>query len=279
MSYNQALVLLSRLVCVPKCAGCGERLAPISKRDNLSYGKVCMCGKCMEAWQRAKTEMCHTCFKPAGECTCTSWTKKIKQPFVPSLFFYHQDRSRVQNRVLFSAKTKRYPELFDFLSCELAPTVNKLLTEQGIDVNDCIITWIPRKPRAIRTYGHDQAKMLALALAKRLNLKLAVALTERRGGKEQKKLEKSARAKNTEQSVFLKTRFTSHEKKMIREAFPELEKPTVRALVEGKTVIVVDDIITTGASMRRAILLLEPERPSRVLTVCVARSEIKSKSK
>ena len=279
MYSNNFSVIFSRLICVPKCAGCGERLAPISKRDNLSYGKVCLCDKCMAAWQRAKTEMCHTCFKPAGECTCTSWTKKIKQPFVPSLFFYHQDRSRVQNRVLFCAKTRRCPELFDFLAYELAPTVDELLAEQGIDINDCIITWIPRKPRAVRTYGHDQAKMLALALAKRLDIRLAVALTERRGGKEQKKLEKRARAKNTEQSIFLKKRFSSHEKRMIRGAFPELETPTVRALVEGKTVIVIDDIITTGASMRRAILLLEPEHPSRVLSVCVARSEIKSKSK
>ncbi len=271
------ITFLTRLICVPECSGCGERLLPFSKTDNLSYGRVCLCESCMHKWQTAKREMCHTCYMPAGQCKCTNWNRKIKQPYVPSLFFYHKDRSKVQNRVLFAAKCKSRPELFEFLAKELAPQVKRLIFESGADINDCIFTWIPRKPKSVKKYGHDQAKMLALALAEELDCNYVLPMLIRRGGKEQKKLDEKARSKNTLESVFLREHLTLKEKRMIKKLCPDKDKPSMRSLTEGKTVIVIDDIITTGASMRRAILLIEPQKPKRILSVCVARSEIRSK--
>ena len=259
---------------MPRCAGCGKRLSPFAKTDNLSYGKVCLCPACMEAWQRAKREMCHTCYMPAGECRCTSINRKIKQPFIPSLFFYHRDRSRVQNKVLYSAKTRRFPELFDFLASELAPSVRALADAVGIDVRDCILTYVPRKKKAIRQYGLDQARELSERLAESLGC-VSVSLLQRVGGKEQKRLDGRKREKNTSESVFLRQNLTRKDAKKL--ALANGEAVTVREAVEGRCVIVVDDIITTGASMRRAILLLEPLRPKDVTVACVARSEKRSK--
>jgi predicted amidophosphoribosyltransferase len=262
---------LKRLLFVPRCAGCGIRLSPIARDDNLTYGKVCICPECIQKWQIAKRDMCHTCFMPAGECTCTNINRKIKQPFIPSLFFYHQNRALVQNKIIFSAKTKHYPELFEFLSLELAPHIDRLIAERGADRGDCILTWIPRGKASVRKYGHDQAKILCLELSKALGI-AALPLLIRRGGKEQKKLDNKKRASNIESSVFLneKLRGVKLDTKS-RKAFD------ISELIAGKTIIVVDDIITTGASMRRAILLLEPKKPAAVLTSCVARCEIKSK--
>ena len=252
---------------MPRCAGCGVRLSPIARQDNLSRGKVCLCHDCMQKWQTAKRDACHTCFMPAGECTCTTINRKIKQPFIPSLFFYHQNRVSVQNQVLFSAKTKHAPELFGFLAEELRASVEKLIAEQGVNRDDCILTWLPRSKRSIKKYGHDQAKLLCLELSRSLNI-TALPLLTRRGGTEQKMLDAKERSKNAETSTFLNAnlRGMKHKKKL-----------DIRGLVENKTVILVDDIITTGASMRRGILLLEPLKPRAVLCVCVARREIKSK--
>ena len=176
--------------------------------------------------------------------------------------------------MLFTAKRKSYPELFEFLAKELAPSVNKLIDQSGANASDCVMTWIPRKPAAVRKHGHDQAKMICLALAEEMGCQVAVPLLVRRGGAEQKRLDKKSRNKNTDESVFLCNKLMSTDLCKLNGI---TDASSVRELVEGKTVIVVDDIITTGASMRRAILLLEPQMPKSVLAVCVARSEIKSK--
>ena len=153
---------------------------------------------------------------------------------------------------------------------ELAPFVNELLTEQKINKSDCIITWLPRGQKALKKYGHDQARLIGLELSRELGL-MALPLLIRKGGKEQKKLDERERTKNTAQSI--------HLNKKLRGASRQYRssKININDLVKDKTVIVVDDIITTGASMRRAILLLEPLCPRSVLCVCVARSEKKSK--
>ena len=262
---------LTRLLFVPRCAGCGVRLSPIARDDNISYGKVCFCTKCMQQWQIAKRAMCHTCYLPAGECTCTSVNRKIKQPFIPSLFFYHQNRVAVQNSTLFCAKTKHYPELFEFLAKELSPSIEKLLIDRGASRDDCVLTWIPRGRSAVRKYGHDQARLICLELSRELGI-VALPLLTRKGGREQKRLDAKTRAKNTEQSIFLNSRL--NDIKIPHRLRSELK---INDFVKDKTVIVIDDIITTGASMRRAILLLEPQKPREVLCACVARCEIKSK--
>ena len=262
---------LKRLLFVPRCAGCGVRLSPIAREDNLSYGRVCLCNECMQKWQTAKREMCHTCFMPAGECTCTNINRKIKQPFIPSLFFYHQNRTSVQNRMMFCAKTKHNHELFEFLALELAPFIQRLIKDRGADPDACILTWIPRGKASVRKYGHDQAKLLCIELSKVLET-AALPLLIRTGGKEQKKLDNKKRAQNIESSVFLndKLRGVNIDKRSRRNL-------DISELIQDKTVIVIDDIITTGASMRRAILLLEAKRPRDVFVACVARCEIKSK--
>lgn len=262
---------LKRLLFVPRCAGCGIRLSPIARDDNLSYGKVCICPECMQKWQTAKRDMCHTCFLPAGECTCTNINRKIKQPFIPSLFFYHQNRASVQNRVIFSAKTRHYPELFEFLSLELAPHIERLIKDKGVGRDDCILTWLPRSRASVKKYGHDQAKMLCLELSRTLGI-ASLPLLIRKGGKEQKKLDNKKRASNIESSVFLNEKLLG-----VNIGRKSRKSLNISELIEGKTIIVIDDIITTGASMRRAILLLEPQKPASVLTACVARCEIKSK--
>lgn len=265
--YIKINKFLKRLLFVPHCAGCGARLSPIAREDNLSHGTVCLCQKCMQNWQTAKREACHVCFMPAGECTCTGINRKIKQPFIPSLFFYHQNRSSVQNQVLFSAKTRHDPELFEFLAKELVSSIEKLMAEKGLSLDDCILTWLPRNKRSIRKHGHDQAQLLCLELSKLLNVS-AMPLLTRRGGTEQKKLDAKERRENAEASTFLNVRLRG------------IKHPSdmgIRDIVQDKTIILIDDIITTGASMRRGILLLEPLKPRAILCACVARREIKSK--
>lgn len=144
------------------------------------------------------------------------------------------------------------------------------MAEQKTDKSDCVLTWLPRGQKALKKYGHDQAKKICLELSHELGIP-ALPLLSRKGGKEQKKLSGRDRAKNSAQSIFLNNKLKGFDCK------DRASDAKIQDFVEGKTVIVVDDIITTGASMRRAILLLEPLKPRSVLCACVARCEIKSK--
>ena len=46
----------------------------------------------------------------------------------------------------------------------------------------------------------------------------------------------------------------------------------VRHVIEGKNIIIVDDVLTSGATLRRGVELLLPLRPANTVVSCVAKS-------
>ena len=257
---NRFLTLLYHLVLVPKCASCRKRLDPIIQADHLNHGKICLCSNCLEEWQHAKSQMCHVCYMSADKCFCMPKAKTFDQPYIPSLFFYHPDVKRPANKVLYTAKRHNVPELFDFLSIELEPNVRSLLKDLGVPEKDCILSWIPRGKRSIRQHGVDQAYELCRCLSVRLDCaQMQPLLVRSKRGQEQKHLDKRERQKKIDRSIALNKSYATE------------------SVLKGKTVIIVDDIVTTGATMKRAISLISSAGAERVLTCCVARSEIKGK--
>jgi predicted amidophosphoribosyltransferase len=192
--------------------------------------------------------------------------KTFDQPYIPSLFFYHPDTSRSENRVIYTAKHKNPAPLFEFLAAELEPNVYALLRDTATSKEECILTWIPRDKRNERKNGVDQARELCIKLADKTGIEARPLLVRASGGREQKKLDGSrARQKNVKESVFLN-------KKYIAACTRGGE-----TVLNGKTVLVIDDIITTGASMNRALSLIRSAGAEKVMACCVARSQIKSK--
>ena len=49
--------------------------------------------------------------------------------------------------------------------------------------------------------------------------------------------------------------------------------------LKGKTVVVIDDVITSGATVKRAVELLQDAGAERVLVSCVAKTKLKGKTK
>ncbi len=260
--------LLSRLLLVPKCASCDERLSPFAEHHKLTHGYACLCDKCREAWQMAKSEMCHTCYLTADKCTCLPRGKGFSQPYIPSLFFYHPDKSKPQNKVIYSLKHKDNSELVGFLAKELSVRLERMLSENGVSAQACIFTWIPRKRASLIKDGFDQGERLCAALAAELGGK-SYPLFVRVGGKEQKRLEKQERTANAESSVFL-----NYCMRGVR-ATDEIER--IDEIFRGKTVVIIDDIITTGATLSRGISELMSSGASRVFVCCAARYEATTK--
>lgn len=101
-----------------------------------------------------------------------------------------------------------------------------------------VFTWIPPSPRGRRRRGFDQGRVLATNLARALDVGVVPAYT--RSGRAQFGGSRSVRLQG-----------------------PQLQLRTDwKARPETDQVVVVDDVITTGASMSTAALLLRQRRPN-----------------
>ena len=262
--------LLHRLICVPKCASCGKRLSPFVDEDEFNHGIPCMCEECMKKWQSACVQMCHTCSKVASACTSMPLKKTFAQPTIPSLLFYHPDASRAESKVIYTLKHKDNRDLFDFLAAELYPKLDDLLSELEFDVKDCILTCVPRTKKAIIKNGFDQGERLCKRMAKKADA-VCLPLLTREGGKEQKRLSRNQRKKNAEKAVYANTSMKGFVGEFPQKSYGEI--------LAGKTVIIIEDIITTGATVQRAIKCLKDNGAKNVLVCAVARSEIATDKK
>ncbi len=255
--------ITKNLIFVPKCASCDERLSPIPEKGNLTYDKLCFCKGCNEKWERAKAQMCPKCGNISEDCTCAQKIFFDRQPNIPSLCFYHPDSDDTQSKMIITLKRKNDNELFEFLAIELYPKLKKTLESIGIDGKECVFTWVPRTGAAASKSGFDQGRKLAAEVSKLFGAK-AYPLFLRVGGKEQKKLNKQNRKKNAQRSIKLNT--SMHK-------FPLGQREqNLGEFVGGKNIIIIDDVLTSGATLRQAIELLDQLKPAHSIVACIAKT-------
>jgi ComF family protein len=138
---------------------------------------------------------------------------------------------------------RRWP-LADWLTDRLLeqPRTNEMLKKI-----DCIIP-VPLHPRRRRSRGYNQAQLIAHRLAKKSGKSL---------------INPVARIRDTEQQ----TRMTATDRQSnVRGAFA-LRKPR---LIEGKHVLIVDDVMTTGATLQSVARTLLPAKPASLHAVVLA---------
>jgi len=235
---------LDRFVFVRKCVGCGEIL-PYERT------KEAFCETCIVRWRMAKTENCSECLRVVTECTCAP--KGLRGVHsLRKLIFYHSKKHREpQNKLIYYLKHHANARLSAFVARELAPALNEELAACGFAEKreEVVIVNVPRGRRAKRNYGHDQSELICRALAENCQITYCGAILRRRGGgKEQKKLTGAKRFAN------------------VKEAFALREDVEL----SGKCVVLLDDVVTTGASMFWCVKLLKSAGAEKILTLCIA---------
>ena len=232
-----------------KCGGCRQILS------KEAYGHA-FCSSCFLKWNAAKVEDCPDCFRPAIECTCMP--KRLSSAGALCLrkaIFYDPTRRREPcNRLIYFLKHRPVERYAKFLAAELTAGVLRELEVIGIDPGSVTVCGVPRGRRAYAEYGFDQAELIGRALAEELGASYVSAIERKFGGRTQKKLSRDSRLKNVQ------GRFVLNGKKEI-----------------GRTVLLVDDVVTTGASMAECARLLHRAGVRHVLCVCVAQDRKKSK--
>ncbi len=199
----------------PKCAVCGKLL-------NINDGALC--GECLEKWNSEREQTCESCKRSASFCTCnTKLNKTAIISYYSSCVIYESEFSK---EIISALKYKRQKKLIEFMAEQLC---NNFYSMYGVDIEKCIIAYPPRSKKSLKKYGFDHAKMLAVELGKRTDVPVFHGMCHR-GVKEQKYLNYEERAQNAFESFYIK------------------DNEKASSQLKGKTVILIDDVITTGAT-------------------------------
>ena len=238
------------LLFPPKCPVCGELLEWYGK-DSCDA----LCPSCRKGWEDEKLETCGLCAKSVTDCLCvTEEMRKAKcRGFCKTVYYRHGKSKPVQNRLIYYVKRHREQDVFRFLGSQLLPCVEKLMRDEEILPENAVITYVPRSQGALLQYGVDQARELARELSLYTEIPCVSAIRRRGGvGRAQKKLDLPNRLKNAGKSYG--------------------ENP--RVTLAGKDVLLVDDIVTSGATMAVCVRLLRRMGAERVYCVAVAADDM-----
>lgn len=138
----------------------------------------------------------------------------------------------------------------------LAENISYFIAEAVAAVNADVITYVPTSKKAKRRRGFDNSEYLAKCVAERTGLPLEHALVRVKQVKDSPNLSREQRAAN------------------VKSAFRVSDKLKTVAL-KGKNVILVDDLITTGATAEECSELLKTLGAKSVTVAVLCRTETK----
>ena len=224
---------------VSRCIACG---ALISEKEVF-------CEDCARAWELALLSECGVCGRSLCRCLCPD--DSLKEAHIRKqikLYRYEtNEEDAVGNRILYRLKEKDIEKAFRFLGGVLAEKAAALLPPD----ESFVIAYLPRTPNRVLEHGFDQSKHLAFEMSRSLSLPLVHVLRRTLHARTQKKMGSvAARKKNLEGSLRVRKRRIS--------------------AVAGKRVLLVDDVITSGASVLAAARLLRKSGAKEVIAVSLA---------
>lgn len=213
---DRALFALS----VPKCVCCNSK---------LDYGQKAFCLKCSKEFKDFSTRNCSKCSKILSQCGCTN--NFLESHFIKKTVkcyrYINRGNDTPANALIYSLKQDNRYDVVD-LSSDL---MIEALSNSFTDLSKCIFTNVPRRKSAIIEHGYDHSEVLSKEIARKTGAEY-IKLLKSNAKKPQKTLETIDRRKNAD-FVLIKNKD-----------------------LKGKTVIIVDDIITSGSSISTAASLI-----------------------
>lgn len=176
--------------------------------------KCILCGHVLE---REETDLCRACRVDAPECALS----KIKYPYIDrwtALWYYEGNvrhsllRYKFHNRRSYAAGYGRLLAM-------------KLMKEERLDFD--VLTWVPISARRLRKRGYDQVALLAEKMGQELEITPVSTLKKIRNNRKQSHIAGLAQRRANVLGAYA---------------------VTDPALVAGKRILLLDDILTTGAT-------------------------------
>lgn len=226
-------------VFVRRCAGCGERI-----REGA------LCEGCFAQFRQSLEAPCPSCGRKTALCRCTALDGGALAVY--SLLPYRPGQNGAAERILLARKQRLDPTVEALLSELLAPLCSCAIAENGGD-GEWIITYPPRSKKKQHEVGHDQSCEMAKRLSRFTGIPM-IACLERMSGSDtaQKTLGAAQRTENAQGSYVLSRRF--------------------QADLRGKSVVIIDDIATTGATLAACASILKEAGAVQVIALTAAKT-------
>lgn len=240
---------------VPRCTVCRTALAVDEALGDLPGCDV-LCPFCRAEWEREKLAACPVCAVPQVRCRCMP--DALRDAGAATLLHLGEYRADgAIGRFVLRLKDARLRRAADFAAGELLPGVCRAAVEAGVEPTGLCVVFLPRGRGTRLRIGHDQAELLARALARRLGAGYRPCIVRARSTAAQKKLSAEARLANVSGAFALKP----------------------GTVLRGQTALLVDDIVTTGASMAEGVRLLRAAGAETVICASLGLSPRKTAEK
>lgn len=202
------------------------------------------CVLCRAVLAEEETDLCRSCRESQMEYNGS----KIKLSFLAQwtgLWYYKENVRQSILRYKFYGR-RSYGESYGRL---LAMKLQK----EGLDDTD-LLSWIPISRQRKRSRGYDQSQLLAAAVAKELGMQEVATLRKIRNAKPQSTMGSAA-----------------HRRANILGAYSVIDP----SLIAGKRILLLDDIVTTGATASECArtLLTAGAKEVKLATLAVASFE------
>ena len=207
-------------ISAPRCLCCGV---------GLSIEDLALCERCLRELYDFGERECAICKKPLYECSCVP--KHLSSHFIKRLsksFRYLGIREEYPlPSLIYSLKNKGRIDAVELAARLMEKSIRKVHERP----EEFIFTFVPRRRATLFKVGHDHAALLSKRLSEIFGGTYMPTLKSR-SKREQKTLSNEERMKNVVLS------------------------PIKDIDLTGKRILIVDDVVTTGASMGTAAAVI-----------------------
>lgn len=209
-------------------------MKPLEYLLRLVYPPKCVL--CRKLLDREETDLCRSCRRNTPH-----WSGGKSLRFVDdyTAVWYYEGHVRESLLRFKFSNARSYADAYGRM---IAMRVRQELPE---DIT--LVTWVPIGPRRRRKRGYDQCQLLAQAVGKELELPVRAALRKAKDNPAQSTLPDAAQRRANVLGVY--------------SSLPP---------VAGEGVLLLDDIITTGATVSEAARMLRQAGAKRVYVAAVA---------
>ncbi|HBM16296.1 MAG TPA: hypothetical protein DD381_08160 [Lentisphaeria bacterium] len=218
-------------------------ICPNCRKEIIDSGD-CLCKKCSaEVVMMTSSALCSCCGARLDTVLdlCSKCISEEKHSWDSAICIL--EMNNIIHDMILNFKYKNKIELYPFF----AKTVSERIIHDNLKFD--FITSIPLHPLKFFMRGYNQSSLVAKRVAKLLQIPYKRLLLRRRYTKTQTSLSAEKRRKNLK-NVFL---------------------PKNRAIIEGKDILLIDDIFTTGSTLRSAAKELADSGANKVTILVLAR--------
>jgi ComF family protein len=238
---------LADIIYPPRCAICSRFLwkAPLIREPDSAF----FCSVCMLDFRHVTSPLCPICGQPfpsgaTEDHLCEDCLRK--RPFYETVWAPY----RYEGAILEAIHQLKYASK-SLVADALGPLLARF-TEKRISTREAVLAMpVPLHPRRVRERGFNQSLLLARHVSRRLHIDLDfLSLRRVRYTPPQTRLARKERKQNVRGAFELRT----------------------RDRVKKKTILLVDDVVTTGNTLNECARILRRGGASRVIGLSVARA-------